>query len=560
VLRRIPVSDETYRLIRDEFARRHMVQDQHLRARAAFAADRKLLATLLARSTRSAPEEPIPLEGVGFFFEQARAPDARPDPAPQAEAPALVALRARVVEAHGEGFIDAAMDRIRGQLLELGPEERPRPRDLSAEQAPASAYGFAGRYQDLFVSLLSLEVLRDARPLRMDGVTGTDGDGPSLDDADRELIGRLTGALESSLVRLLRSSRPDRGFPLLVGMARLIALDEARRAGTWRFLDAFPADAPVIPAGRIRERPGLTEALLAEAREDFAAAHARLVARAESHAVPEADFVALETAGNRLIETSRTVDGRRPMRLAPGLRVPSRPAVLAEPIAPSVTDEALARHAATAREHEAAYESELRRLYGYNVVTRNCVTEIFRTIDAALAATLAEPDPDGIRRESTRRLGGYVDPQGPLTFIPAAAALAVRDAYAGVETVEIPSYRLAALARMYRQDNVARVYLRESNTLTSTLYRRHPADSAFLFFTDDMIAIRPLLGVLNLVAGVGVSAAGLFALPIDGGDLLGEGLRGMLFSLPELAFFNIRKGSLLWAPRPREHLAPAPDR
>jgi hypothetical protein len=37
---------------------------------------------------------------------------------------------------------------------------------------------------------------------------------------------------------------------------------------------------------------------------------------------------------------------------------------------------------------------------------------------------------------------------------------------------------------------------------------------------------------------------------VDRGATLRAGLRGMLFSLPELVFFNIRKGSLLYAPRP----------
>jgi hypothetical protein len=337
-------------------------------------------------------------------------------------------------------------------------------------------------------------------------------------------------------------------------MARLAALDEARRTGSWMFLDAFVPDAQVIPAEQILRRPDLTQALLDEAREDFATARTRLRARAELRpGFSEADFVALEAAGNRLIEVSRTVDGRRPMRLGLGLRVPAREAMLVEPIVPAVSDEALGRHAAAAREDEDAYEGELRRLYGYNVVTRNCVTEIFRTIDAALATTLTAPDADAIRRESTRRLGGYVEVDYTFTFIPATSALMVRDAYAVAETIEVSSYRLAALARMYRRDNAAHVYLRESNTLTSTLYRRNPADSAFLFFTDDVVPpIRPLLGAVNVVAGIGVSAAGLFALPVDGGDLLRAGLKGVLFSLPELIFFNIRKGSLVFAPRPRE--------
>ena len=132
---------------------------------------------------------------------------------------------------------------------------------------------------------------------------------------------------------------------------------------------------------------------------------------------------------------------------------------------------------------------------------------------------------------------------GPLNFIPAISAVSVQSTYAVSDVDEVPSYRKARLARMYAGENPVWVYLRESNTLTSTLYRREPDDSAFLFFTDDTIAARPVLGALNLVAGLGVAAAGLAMLPVDRGDLLRAGLRGALFSVPELAFFNIRKGS-----------------
>jgi hypothetical protein len=46
-----------------------------------------------------------------------------------------------------------------------------------------------------------------------------------------------------------------------------------------------------------------------------------------------------------------------------------------------------------------------------------------------------------------------------------------------------------------------------------------------------------------VITGLGVAAAGLAMLPLDGGTLLTAGLKGAFFSLPELAFFNIRKGS-----------------
>jgi hypothetical protein len=256
VVHRIPVSEDTYRLLREEFARRHLVQDQHLRAQAAIVADHRLLDALLAHREARTPEKPVRLEGVGFFFATARPPDVRvaperdssPSDPDTARASALVALRARVLEVYGPGFIDESMEAILGQLIELSPEgPADGPRNLSAERPPLTAYGFARRYHDLFVSLLALETLRDARPLRMDGVAGATGGGPALDDADVELVGRLVESLETSLLRLLRSSRPDWGFPLLVGMARLVTLDETRRAGHWMFLDAFAPDEMVIP-------------------------------------------------------------------------------------------------------------------------------------------------------------------------------------------------------------------------------------------------------------------------------------------------------------------------
>ena len=75
------------------------------------------------------------------------------------------------------------------------------------------------------------------------------------------------------------------------------------------------------------------------------------------------------------------------------------------------------------------------------------------------------------------------------------------------------------------------------------LFRVQPRDSIFLFFTDDAVLPRPLFGAVNLVTGLAASAAGLAMLPVDGGEMLWAGLRGALFSLPELIFRNIRKGT-----------------
>jgi hypothetical protein len=211
---------------------------------------------------------------------------------------------------------------------------------------------------------------------------------------------------------------------------------------------------------------------------------------------------------------------------------------------PSPAGETVDDQLAVALAREVDYAARLQRLYGYQLVTRNCVTEIFREIDRALTGS-AEGD-RASREESRQRLGGHLEMSG-LRFIPAVAAAAAAETYTTAQTIEIRSYRRASLDRLSRDESALRVFLRESNTLTSTLYDRHPADSYFLFFTDEAVAPRPLFGAANVLTGLGAAVAGVVALPFDRGKILWAGLKGIAFSLPELFFVNIRKGSFDYA-------------
>jgi hypothetical protein len=126
-----------------------------------------------------------------------------------------------------------------------------------------------------------------------------------------------------------------------------------------------------------------------------------------------------------------------------------------------------------------------------------------------------------------------------------------------VEQLRFASYRQRRLAEMRRDENAVWVFLRESNVVTSTLYRVQPRDSIFLLFTDDLVAPRPLFGAANLITGLAATAVGLTMLPVDSGEILWAGLRGAIFSLPELVFQNIRKGSFE-PPADLTGLAPSP--
>jgi hypothetical protein len=53
---------------------------------------------------------------------------------------------------------------------------------------------------------------------------------------------------------------------------------------------------------------------------------------------------------------------------------------------------------------------------------------------------------------------------------------------------------------------------------------------------------------LNFAAGIGETALGIFRAPWDRGRMFTSGIKGAVFSLPELGFVNLRKGILEYAP------------
>jgi hypothetical protein len=54
---------------------------------------------------------------------------------------------------------------------------------------------------------------------------------------------------------------------------------------------------------------------------------------------------------------------------------------------------------------------------------------------------------------------------------------------------------------------------------------------------------RPLYGAANLAYGLGYATVGVVTAPFDRGARAKAGLSGAFWSVPELAFQNVRKGS-----------------
>jgi len=554
-LSRIEVSDDTYSRLAERFDQLHLLQGRQFDLLEAAREDRELLDALLGRKREanagdSRSRGSLQLAAVGFFL-----PDRPGIPygsgmdgarSMSESSPALVALRERVAAVHGGDHLEGRIEEVRDALLHLAPEEGDfAAEDFSDRAHPVATYPFARQYADRMIGLLALEVLRTAAPLRPETFSAPGDEEFRLAKGELSRLRAYARSLEADLVDLTGSSRPDWGWPLLVGMARLIALEATLETGRWVFLDAFPADSRVVEADRLRDRRDIARAMLAHARADFRSARASLIAE---EVTDERRYAAVEAAANRTQEWRRGVFEGRDVRVAPGPLVPATPAIRSDLIVPALSEGDLESALAKAAARERALAARIGRLYGYNLVTKNCVSEIFRNIGIAFEATGSAGRPaldseGGIQAESSRRLGGYLPPRGTLAFIPFVSARAVNGTYRVAERIEIPSYRKARLEEMYERESRIAVYLRESNTLTSTLYERNPGDSFFLLFTDDAVLPRPIFGVVNLVAGLGESALGLLRLPLDGGRTLRSGLRGAFVSLPELVFFNIRKGT-----------------
>ena len=371
-----------------------------------------------------------------------------------------------------------------------------------------------------------------------------------LDDAfalDQEEIAALSmyaKKLAGQLVGLADSRRPDWGQTFLVGMARLSALNRSIESGHLIFLDSFPEDSPALGHASLDRRRDISLMMLSENQKQFEASRAYF---RKAPALDELAWERLEERSNRYFEMLRALRGDLSIRVARGHLVPSRAAPYPVPVWPWRSGERLSEDLAQVEVRDRSYSNAMQRLHRYRLLSQNCATAIFETLNDSFEDSV---------EISEQRLGGYIGSRHSLAFIPFVSAIEVNDRYRVIQRETILSYRQLRLQTMKHEESTMRVALRESNTLTSTTYRRNSNDSFFVFVTEDAPLLRPLFGAVNLTAALGESVLGILAAPVDRGAILIRGLRGTFVSLPELVFGNIRKGSNDWIPKQHRSLDP----
>ncbi len=533
-LSRVPVAPETYALLHDAFERRALVQERQLEIEAETRADANLFRALRARERGASGDAAgFEVRGAGFF---AAASDPTAPTAPDANQ--LAALRLRIEALHGREFLARRRNEVDQTIASQTPQVVPVDEvDLSADRYPVVEPSYSRSVESWLAARLALELLASPRPLRPEALAPA-AEELALSPAECERLRAAAAALRENMAQLVASQRDDWGFPLLLGMARLAAFETSLRSGRWRVLDPFPAASETLDVSDVHR--ALLPALLGEARADFERARQDFV---QSRGFQEIPWNALETAEGRWLELRGVAAGAATIRIHAGTLIPEARAHVAELPRPSGDLGPLVDRSQAAVRR---YRERLLALHGYDLVRHNCVSEIFRTLDAALGSEQAPGAPAAlralVRAESTRRLGGYVDPVAGFNFIPFVSLHRVRGSWSVAQAVSLPSYRRFRLAEMAASEPPLRVALRESNAFTARTHCAGDREGFFVFFTDTQVPLRPLLGAVNVGAGLLRSAVGLVALPFDGGRGLHSGLSGVLFSLPELVFQNIRKG------------------
>jgi hypothetical protein len=248
----------------------------------------------------------------------------------------------------------------------------------------------------------------------------------------------------------------------------------------------------------------------------------------------EAQWNLLEVAAAVWREFERGAAGGDVRRL-PRRSTPAAARVVA--FTPEADDARFARAEADARRALRDAERALAERYRYGVVRHNCVTELVRLLNEAFPA-----------RDRPRALGAALEPGAGLGFIPFVSFEQVTSQLRVARIQSVPSHRERELARLRAEDPGLARRLGESTTVLSSIYEPRSRDGSFLFFTDDVLWRRPLLGLANLGWATGSGVVGLATAPFDGGRRLRAAGSGIWYSLPELVFANIRKGTFEWVP------------
>ena len=522
----IEASAQTLEWLQDHFKQQYWDQDRQFKQLQTLQNDRLLLEWLLKQKDSPHPvaaDAALKLPAAGLFYQ--------PGDFGYAETPqgscqthdaannSLTVLR----QHYGAERLQQRAQTLKQAIINLSAP-------TADESRLTSHYSFSQRYSDLLSGLLAIRVLQANKPLSTDACQALTDPEWQLDADKKQALKTFQQHLMKTAQALLSSSkRPDWGHALLVTLARLVVVEQSLQSGRWTFLNDFNPDADVISTDTYNRQPDEMQRQQLAAERRWRQTWQALTA---GNTLDDLGYADLELTANRYHEWQAS-QSLHTLRYHGQQPLPVKALDLPVWIIPDLSGPQLLTALQAFNNTLLQQAGALEERYAYDLFSRNCVTEIFRNINQALGD------------ETEQRLGGRIDPD--MHFIPFTAFESVQNHYAVRGTHELLSFRQQALAYQSEQAFAPWVYARESNVFSAELYNYNPDDAAFMFFTDNSMLLRPLFGAFNSLAGIGQSLLGLIKLPVDDGIALSNGTRGLMMSLPELAFINIRKGSYKFA-------------
>ncbi len=552
-LSHIEVSDETFNMLKEHFKLQFLAQDQQFKQLNDLRKDRVLLRRLLYKLSADDAfldadfSAVLRVNGAGLFYadqewnRQKKEEDLGNIKGVQPQSSQTIKwLRKKIEQHYGHEYLSHRLEQITTDIKTLTPSQWLAVKSiLSKDNFPPAINSFADSYADYLTGLVAIKVLVEGQSLRPDAFMVTH---EAVTLEEREVLERLRDQQTLSLLRSINSGRPDWGYAALVNIARFVAVDLSLRLGLWVFIDDFAMDSEWVDADQFAQYSEQMQTQINDALANLIQTRKALL---NPGGITEANYSKLEMSANRYFELLK---GRqqKAIRYIGEKALPTKSISLPEWIVPELTQHQLKTALNELDNYESKLLQELAKHYRYNLITRNCVTELFRTIDQALLQqNKSGVDPSKqeelLMKESTKQLGGNIS--ASYNFIPFVSFQSVQEHYKVTTSAILSSYRGQQLEKLYARNNGLMVTLRESNTFTSTLYTYNPDDAFFIFFTDDSLLLRPFFGLFNTAAGIGQSIFGFLSWPFDYGKNLKSGATGVLMSLPELLFFNMRKGS-----------------
>ena len=395
-------------------------------------------------------------------------------------------------------------------------------------------------FQEILAWREALRVLLNGQTLKPDALIRPMKQERSLSVCEKEILVNFGENLLHSLTKLLHSTRPDRGKALLLQIARYLTVQQSLTEGALLTLDPFFKEIQVVELSDEDMEKGQLETLKNNLLKQ-ATTRRELFFQEVRH--PEIAYSLMETSRARAWELAKVSDANRSVRILVKVTLPTRPGVVSFEF-PRYQKKNLEKVLRGLEQELSDLQKKREELYGYNLIWRNCATELIRALNSTF------PD----QKTGRRDLGGWLEPDHGLVFIPFLFYDQSLAAYSLQNEVFLQARRLRNLNKLYSQENDLLVWLRESNTLSSTIYQSRSKDTPFLFFTDDSLFLRPVQGVFNILYAALYGVVGVVSLPFDGGDSFNQAARGVFYSLPELLFGNIRKGSYSTGEKEAEHL------